>query len=1224
MSKEIIKKINTNDYINLSGNEKRYLHDVVYMRGKDDEGKYTDVLSVIYKDSGGELQAKHIKSPDIDIFFINSEHRNYNYNKSFMDINNCTRVKTNYSRIYNEIAKEAGGESLAFLKNCYETKNIGKLRELNTYKYAFGTDIPIETYYRKIWKDHYDYDGENKKYKIFLDIEVDGIDIVGFPESGVCPINAVSMVDEKSMCVYLFLLNNPDNPLIEEFINNIDDFKNELHESFDDVYGVMDYNIMMYDDELKMIIDVYKLINSLKRDFLLVWRGGQFDIPFIIERIRVLGGDPNIIMTHKDFPLRYIHLNTKDGKLKSASYTKFIDQMELYKDVRIGRGELRSVALNNIGKDVLGDEKIDYSEETNIKRFPYDNYRKFAKYSIKDVLLAYGIEKKVNDVESLYIKIYYNYNDYDSAFKQTVILKSRVYSDYLDIGYILGNNVNIFNIENYSFEGAIVADPLNNAKVGKMIYGTRSKHIFDFVIDMDYASMYPWIKICFNIERHTLIGKLFVDFTPKDYYSITRKENDTQYDSGKDFVEGYISGDVISIGNKWFNLPDILKTKSLIDKTLFGYEMINIDKDISLENNLFVDNWTSTMVRSLSHLYEDIKYKELYAIVKEICLSYIKDRHCIIENNYIGAFVELKLSRVYEWIHQVKPICAGNGTFYENQDKIYDPLNDVVRSFLTNRDKLKKQMYTYEAGSFLYMTYDGKQLSEKTMANSLYGCSGASVSFIFNKFTGASIPATGQSLISSAFVLFESFLSNSIKFNNLMELVTFVDNVKSQEYEFDTDMLPMIPYSEVKNRLLDNLIDFTTEDGEFVGDMIESLPQKIVNKLYYKNNIYEFVKIPKISELMKNILHSSDVFVDPYNPPEKMKEPLQELTDLLIEFVGYNEFNINKIDRFRFGERHAVLGADTDSLMVLIAPWVEFIKNEFILGDNVLINRDEDNSNFISVNIMGYVLTKLVTVGMANYTSRVNLLDEYAGNIKMKNEFLWSRYVSASTKKKYITSVKLREGYEMNPEKLDIKGFEFIKSTASEDTMNKFKGIIVKRLIGCKEIDVKGIINDMNDFEEEIWDSLKNREKKYLQPKSVKESVEYKNPYGEMGFRSAILWNVLYPELPIDLPNKIDIIKLTLDTPEKIISLKGSIDDVIYERLMKIVNNDIKQIQTKMLSSIAIPRFVKEIPEWMIPYIDYDTMCCDVLGKFYPVLESVGMTLLETSNNTYHSNILKL
>ena len=183
--------------------------------------------------------------------------------------------------------------------------------------------------------------------------------------------------------------------------------------------------------------------------------------------------------------------------------------MILYAATRKGQSELRSNALNYIGHHELKDEKIDYADEANIKTFPYINYRKFIIYNIKDVLLQMGIERKVNDFENLYIRSYSNCVDYDKVFKQTVMLKTRAYYEYILQGLVLGNNINIFNGsgEN-SFSGAIVGNPLLNSNTGIELFGQKSMYVYDDVIDMDYfISPYKSVMI---IENFFNCWKLFI------------------------------------------------------------------------------------------------------------------------------------------------------------------------------------------------------------------------------------------------------------------------------------------------------------------------------------------------------------------------------------------------------------------------------------------------------------------------------------------------------------------------------------------------------------------------------------------------------------------------------------------------------------------------------------------------------------------------------------------
>jgi hypothetical protein len=101
--------------------------------------------------------------------------------------------------------------------------------------------------------------------------------------------------------------------------------------------------------------------------------------------------------------------------------------------------------------------------------------------------------------------------------------------------------------------------------------------VFDFVIDMDFSAMYPHIIVSHNIERHTMIGKLVIegfDIEPYDHIFVNEtiydnseadEDDDDElveepaflkiYDAGRDFVEGYLTDDIGTMGSRWFNLP---------------------------------------------------------------------------------------------------------------------------------------------------------------------------------------------------------------------------------------------------------------------------------------------------------------------------------------------------------------------------------------------------------------------------------------------------------------------------------------------------------------------------------------------------------------------------------------------------------------------------------------------------------------------------------------------
>ena len=204
--------------------------------------------------------------------------------------------------------------------------------------------------------------------------------------------------------------------------------------------------------------------------------------------------------------------------------------------------------------------------------------------------------------------------------------------------------------------------------------------------------------------------------------------------------------------------------------------------------------------------------------------------------------------------------------------------------------------------------------------------------------------------------------------------------------------------------------------------------------------------------------------------------------------------------------------------------------------------------------------------------------------------------------------------------------FDFVKSSTTEETKDYITGIVKKYIIDSKEINVSGLLKELETFERDIENSLRNGEKTYLTPKSVKELAAYKDDYvyREQGVRAIIAWNAIYPEMTITLPAKIDMVKLIIDSADKMKNLQNTNPD-IYKKIMDgIFENPNKAISSKGLTVLAIPRTLDKVPDWVLPYIDYNTINIDVMSKTYGILESLGMEILEASGNKYFSNIIDL
>lgn len=605
------------------------LLDVQYVRANRKENK-PDCIYTIYKDlETGEKHVIPMENPKIPIYFEKQEEVDHRYPVDYMYKNKCTQKVCKYTDIPFEIAKEIGEPGQRFLRNIFETRNYRDLRMLNTYPYVFGHDYDIRTFYRFSWKKGVNANIIPEFRKGYMDIECDSFDVIGFPTPEKNPIDLVTVIDGKDKQTYTFGLVGREyqpmndgtrymrdiNPrakemyekkeayrkemyanrhrMEQEVLDDLDGFKREIHDKFDESYPGFEFNLYFYTDERQMLVHLFDLIHQVSPDFMMVWNI-SFDIPYILNRMKALGLDPKEIICDAEFDNRvcYFKKDHKNFDIKNkadhfevSSKTVYICQMENYAAIRKGREELRSFSLNYIGRKELEDEKLDYSETSSIKTLAYTNYKLYILYNIKDVLLQYGIEECVEDVDALYNKSYANLTAYENCYKQTVVLRNVQYEVYDEMGLIPGANINAILLqkdmdehpEKYTkkkkkpeYEGALVGNTALINKFGKRMFGKRTNYMFRFSIDMDMTAFYPSTIMVLNIAPSTLIFKATIladnydvrggDIPFHGFTDVQLVEDNMDSFSGDisaEIFDNFQTGNILSTGHKFMNLPTV-------------------------------------------------------------------------------------------------------------------------------------------------------------------------------------------------------------------------------------------------------------------------------------------------------------------------------------------------------------------------------------------------------------------------------------------------------------------------------------------------------------------------------------------------------------------------------------------------------------------------------------------------------------------------------------------
>lgn len=460
-------------------------------REETDNGKfkYSECLTIVYKDNKSGLKYKEeIIDPEYEYYTALPDKR-VNYNRTFAPLTDVAKHTTRRLFLESDIAEKLNLKD--WYKEVIRSGDRSKIKDIHKHPDVFMSDNNLEDHYR-FWFNNTYTNQICQISKAFFDIEVDGIELEGeFPEPGECPVNAITIVFQDRMETYTFLLRNSKNPQIAELeaniqqnlaelkqfvLNHVSEFNHNSETGEPFYFGLenMKFNVIFYDeqDELKMITEFFKLVNSYKPDFCLAWNEA-FDLPYLIARIERLGRNPESVICHPDFDVKeafyMIDERNKDvfdernDYFSCASYTIWLDQMIQFASRRKGQTKFLSYGLDAIGWIIAKVRKLDYKDITQrIDMLPYMDYKTFFFYNVCDTICQYCIEYYTQDLEYVFSKCLMNNTRYAKIHRQTVYLTNRGQQILWDRGYVKGNNVN-FNNEAKPYPGVTIIIMIINA-----------------------------------------------------------------------------------------------------------------------------------------------------------------------------------------------------------------------------------------------------------------------------------------------------------------------------------------------------------------------------------------------------------------------------------------------------------------------------------------------------------------------------------------------------------------------------------------------------------------------------------------------------------------------------------------------------------------------------------------------------------------------------------------
>ncbi len=487
-----------------------------------------------------------------------------------------------------------------------------------------------------------------------------------------------------------------------------------------------------------------------------------------------------------------------------------------------------------------------------------------------------------------------------------------------------------------------------------------------------------------------------------------------------------------------------------------------------------IDEYKTTMMQCIQMYMPNVPIQDLSKAVDYSIDKRYKSTRVRVSNSYTKKEYWNTLLAWSDYINDRQPITNAFGTMFKKHAECPNPMSDVIQEFLKQRSIYKNKMFTFPKGSEEFEKYNLSQQLEKINANGCYGALGAPTCLLYNINVATSVTSAGRTYISTASMLFESFLSNNVLFGSLDEVVEFINHIVNER--------PDRKYNDME--ILDNNISAedcfakiimecgyrwlpNEDEMDIIWRIVSNLGQEDLNRVYYKNNLYSFLSNKVVSNLIVKMLKELDV---PYfvslKPPKSIEKDLLYFTDLLKEYVYYGYMYIDRIIRCDNMIKKSIAVSDTDSCIITLDPWYRFvlklIENEDIgiskidplsalyfmdideFGDlkdlsqispiyfeepeedydfandeiveikkvtNPIIWLKSDYVRYSIINIMAYVLDRIMNEYMIKVTKNQHSYSELRKcAMYMKTEFIMTRLLITAAKKNYASLMTMQEG----------------------------------------------------------------------------------------------------------------------------------------------------------------------------------------------------------------------
>jgi DNA polymerase elongation subunit (family B) len=304
-----------------------------------------------------------------------------------------------------------------------------------------------------------------------FDIEVD--DRSGFPEEGEEPVVCLTSHDSRRDEYVVWLYEAPDG-------------EGTAPDGLDDYDGLseVDVEVRVFDSEAAMLDAFLSYVERTDPDVLTGWNFEDFDAPYLIDRLEVLGGRPDVDRDlNPDRLSRVGEVWRSDWGGPTIKGRAVFDLLYAYKRTQFT--ELESYRLDAVGEQELGAGKERYAGDLG-DLWETDPER-LLEYNLRDVELCVELDRK-RDIISFWDEV--------RTFVGCKLEDAPTPGDAVDV-YVLHKVHGEFALPSKGradaedYEGGAVFDPITGVKENVSV--------------LDLKSLYPMCMVTINASPETKV-----------------------------------------------------------------------------------------------------------------------------------------------------------------------------------------------------------------------------------------------------------------------------------------------------------------------------------------------------------------------------------------------------------------------------------------------------------------------------------------------------------------------------------------------------------------------------------------------------------------------------------------------------------------------------------------------------------------------------------------------